>query len=369
MGTTINVGAIGAALTNAVIEPAGWQKALDVVERATDSVGAMLFDMQRQLPDIPRSHAMEAAFDTYQRGGWIDRDERYRLAPFMMQRGVATDLDLITPEEIAASAYYQEFLAPLGLRWYAAVKVAANGQTWALSLQRSIEQGPYSPIEMQQLGELSRELAAVAAFSRLIGMTRVEAALEAFSASGTAAVMLDRGGNVLEINAATERLLGSDLQIYRKRLVPRDRRAAVALDQSLHELLWQQSPSATKAPVLLPRAVGRPVLAYPLRLSGISADILSPCQAVIVLVDTGARPQYREVTLKDCLGLTTAEARLALRLMTGERLETAAELIGITRETARNQLKSIFAKTDTHRQAELALLIFRLGCQYQQSKE
>jgi DNA-binding CsgD family transcriptional regulator len=56
-------------------------------------------------------------------------------------------------------------------------------------------------------------------------------------------------------------------------------------------------------------------------------------------------------------GLTPAEARLALALAGGSRLEDAAERFGITRTTARNQLRSIFQKTDTHRQAELVRLL------------
>jgi DNA-binding CsgD family transcriptional regulator len=103
-----------------------------------------------------------------------------------------------------------------------------------------------------------------------------------------------------------------------------------------------------------------------MRLSGISADVFSPCQAIIVLIDPDIPFQSTEAVLRNCLGLTTAEAKLALKLATGESLETAAEQTGITRVTARNQLKSIFAKTDTHRQAELILLVMKLGSQYLQ---
>jgi hypothetical protein len=38
----------------------------------------------------------------------------------------------------------------------------------------------------------------------------------------------------------------------------------------------------------------------------------------------------------------------------------AARELKISRETARNQLKSVFAKTDTHRQSELVALILQV---------
>jgi DNA-binding CsgD family transcriptional regulator len=55
--------------------------------------------------------------------------------------------------------------------------------------------------------------------------------------------------------------------------------------------------------------------------------------------------------------LTLAEARLALCLVTGETLRSAAPKLSITYETARTSLKNIFRKTGTCRQAELVVVI------------
>jgi DNA-binding CsgD family transcriptional regulator len=56
-------------------------------------------------------------------------------------------------------------------------------------------------------------------------------------------------------------------------------------------------------------------------------------------------------------GLTPAEARLAVHLVTGESLRSAAAKLSISYETARSQLKNIFNKTGTGRQAELVVVI------------
>src|SRR5262249_25017234 len=55
--------------------------------------------------------------------------------------------------------------------------------------------------------------------------------------------------------------------------------------------------------------------------------------------------------------LTPSEARLALRLVTGETQRSAAAELHISYETARTRLKSIFSKTGTCRQAELVVVI------------
>jgi DNA-binding CsgD family transcriptional regulator len=125
-------------------------------------------------------------------------------------------------------------------------------------------------------------------------------------------------------------------------------------------VLWNRSASALVAPVPLPRADKRPVLAYLARLAAVSADALAACQALLVLVDPDERPRPPEAALRSSFGLTAAEARLALHLAAGEALDDAAGTLGIAKETARVQLKAVFAKLDLHRQAQLVALMARL---------
>src|SRR4051812_24609566 len=76
-------------------------------------------------------------------------------------------------------------------------------------------------------------------------------------------------------------------------------------------------------------------------------------------------PRSRDITsprielLRKYFGLTAAEARLAVRLASGDTLTTAASESTVARETAHNQLKAVFAKTNTHRQSELVALLGR----------
>jgi DNA-binding CsgD family transcriptional regulator len=63
--------------------------------------------------------------------------------------------------------------------------------------------------------------------------------------------------------------------------------------------------------------------------------------------------------LKNRFGLTPAEVRLVLRLVSGDSLRSAAKALGIKYETVRTHLKSIFQKTATRRQAELVIVVIR----------
>jgi DNA-binding CsgD family transcriptional regulator len=66
------------------------------------------------------------------------------------------------------------------------------------------------------------------------------------------------------------------------------------------------------------------------------------------------------MTLRSAFRLTETEARLASQLAFGNSLEGAADQFGIAKETARSHLKSIFAKTGVHRQAELVAVLAKL---------
>jgi DNA-binding CsgD family transcriptional regulator len=277
-----------------------------------------------------------------------------------VRRGVATDLDFISGERMKGHPYYQEFLAPHKLQWFAGVRVAAGEDLWCLSLQRSASQGPFSPQEMELLAELSPRLSGSAALSRALGFAAASASLEAFELSDTAMVLLNGAGEAFRLNYHAEKLLDSDIRIIKKRLVSRKPDATNKLDQAIRELIWKNDGSAIMPPVRLPRATPQSVLAYPLKVSSISAHVFSESQALLVLVDPEKRYRPPEAALRAAFDLTAAEGRLASRVASGEPLETASDTLKIAKQTARNQLRSIFAKTGVSRQAELVALAANL---------
>lgn len=120
---------------------------MEAVSDLTGGCGPAMFPVRGPLPNLPHSASMEPSFETYVRDGWIERDERYRLWPALQRRGVATEFDIVTQDEIARHPYYQEFLAPYGLRWCALVLVASGEDQWSLSIQRSIAQGPFARLK------------------------------------------------------------------------------------------------------------------------------------------------------------------------------------------------------------------------------
>ena len=355
-----NFGPAEQEFAEAGLDPTRWVKALTSMASATGSFGAVMLPLAGDaLPNVPYTENVSSVMEEYFRDGWHLQDERMSTVPTLMQRGVADDFDGHSVDEIARHPYYQEFLAPHRLQWYAGVKVACGDDVWAVALQRTIDQEPFSTDEKNELVRISSRLSTGAAIARALSASAASGALEAFEMSGTAVVLINRLGYVFKANASAERLLVDDIQIVKGHLTAKDTRATTALNRAIHTLLWRPT-GGLSAPVALPRASRRPMLAYPARLSNSTANALADCQAMVILIDPDSRSPTPETNLRTVFRLTEAEARLATQLARGESLEKVADQFGIAKETARSQLKSIFTKTGVHRQAELVAVLAKL---------
>ena len=79
--------------------------------------------------------------------------------------------------------------------------------------------------------------------------------------------------------------------------------------------------------------------------------------AAIFVAEPDVQDECPAARLRRIYGLTRMEAEVASRVVRGMDLSEIAENLGITIHTVRGHLKQLFAKTNTHRQAELVRLI------------
>ena len=80
-----------------------------------------------------------------------------------------------------------------------------------------------------------------------------------------------------------------------------------------------------------------------------------------MLLDLEHSPQPDDLILQQVFGLTPAETRLAKRLAGGEELFRHCRAFRLKIGTVRMQLKAIFWKTGTRRQAELVALLAHMA--------
>lgn len=176
---------------------------------------------------------------------------------------------------------------------------------------------------------------------------------------GLALVVLDRNRRIVSSNALAESLLGEAEGLRR-------RGDELAFSDAAHQKLLGEllAKDLTQGAGLTRFRVERPsqgdvvVTARPLELSAIHAGAGA---LALFLARPGPEAHTDPQLLRDLLGLTMAEARLAAVLGEGLSLVEAARRLGIAHNTAKVQLRAVFAKTGVRRQAQLVALMGSLG--------
>lgn len=184
-----------------------------------------------------------------------------------------------------------------------------------------------------------------------------EGMLAAFDAAGFGAVLVDLQGFVLDTNEKAKLHIGSDLQIVGGRLACEDRAASIQLERLSKSAVRDNGRNGD--PIMLPRGRGMPLLAYEAPLP--KRTRVSGAAKMILLVDPARAAEPSADILRRAFRLTPTEIDVAQQIATGRDLAEIAEARGVSVGTLRVQLRSIFSKTSTNRQAQLAVLLSGLN--------
>ena len=361
------------AIYDAAAVPQLWQVALDRVARCVDAVGAALQD---QLQDgsfaMIASPGLQTATDDYLQGWWRQdiRAQRAMERGLFLNKGYATDLDAVTPDEMRAHPFFTDFLPRHGLGPSLAVAVAPSPRVIvSLGVQRAAGRPPFSTAEIQLVQRLARYAEKSLRLSvRLFNAESVAQSLgDLLSRLGAGVFLLDDDARVVFSNAAADRAAGVMLRVVNRRLEPRDSRDRARLDAAMTQAIRSRETATTLRPqpiLLHDSRPGRPLVLYVMALANSSLGAIlasfQPAARVIVLaIDTGAAPAFDAAALRELFGLTPSEARLAALIAAGQSPREAAAGLDIAEATARVVLKRIFSKAGVSRQSELAALVGR----------
>jgi DNA-binding CsgD family transcriptional regulator len=214
--------------------------------------------------------------------------------------------------------------------------------------------------EERILASFTQRLIDIAAVSGARGSDASPTA--ALNAIRLPAIALDRHGCVIEANAAAEDVFDENIKIKNQRIFIRDPDSrTLFMDAVAHLKELPNFDAIVSEPLIVPRLDKLPIIVRIWPFEGLSHSQTQDVRALLTLNAIGPRlgPSARILAKTFCL--TPSEAKLACIIARGAPPAIAARELKISRETARNQLKSVFAKTDTHRQSELVALLMQVG--------
>ena len=350
-------------LGDAIVDPGLWPQIMDEICSAAGAVGGALLQADIRTPDIPRTASVDECFKYYFATDWPSRDTRAERSIPLMMRGqtVVTDQDIVTPDEMRRLDFYNDCALRFGVPWFAGIGLRAGSALWAMVIQRTSRQGPFEAHETRLLASLVPRLTQTATLSKAVGHVALSGINNALALIGQPAVALDRSSFVLDANAVAQQIFDDEIFVRNRRLTVRDKQASSALEALADNIRTARDTAPLLAPPIVVRRMERqPLVIRVLPVAGPARTPFLGARALLVISDLHNRPQPQPSVLAETFGLTPAETRLAAVMAAGISIERAADQFGLSRETVRNQLKAIFAKTGTHRQSELVALLSRL---------
>jgi DNA-binding CsgD family transcriptional regulator len=293
---------------------------------------------------------------------WASRNP---LARPVMATPVAS---VVTPEAVLPrgallrAEIFHEWFKPQGMEEMMGSNLGMEGPVVTiLGAWRPARQGPFAETERKLLGNLAPHfIRAIAMASRLLQAeflaSNATAALDQLT-HGVA--LLEESGTVRFLNRLASDLLarGDGLRMRQGALIATTSNRSAALQEAIRRAARDRVGSSLQ---VARASGGRDLTVLVAPLQSESAWLRVPGRGVLLIISDpeqgGTPPKQR---LMQRYRLTPAEAALAIELMQGHDVSTAAERLRITFETARTHLRRVFQKTATHRQSELVRLLHR----------
>lgn len=274
---------------------------------------------------------------------------------------------------VARSEYYNEYRLPISGTRYAIATVLERTADHMMSLafHRAAEASPFAEGETEEILLLVPHIVRALRIQSLIERsealaTGLERAVDTFD---LAIALLDIEGHVVFANGAMEDLLrlGDGLSAIGGRLATTHPADGPHLKRALKDAaelaLGGTSVSPARVVRLTRRGCRQPLALHtvPLRPGSALLSGLAVPRLLVLISDPMRRPVPATEVLRVIFGLSPAEAEVALLLARGLDVQAVAEERGVGTETVRRQLKALFAKTDTRRQADFAALLARMA--------
>ena len=340
----------------AALVPELWPTVMEELCAFSGGVGASMFTTDfRQVPSWVSNESYRGVFSDWLSEGWLARAERPRRLIKLPHAGFITVRDVFSDDELRTDVEHNEFLKPRGLGISTGTFIPMpTGDIVVYSIEARLGAHPFTAETIARLDGLRPHLARAGTIAVRLGLERARAAAEAFAVIGLPAAALSERGRVLAANALFEKLIPLTFQDRSERLAIQTPGADRLFAEALARARFQPAVSSIPVPA---REGTVPIVVHLVPVKGQAHDIFNRVHWLCIGVPVQPNEVPGAEVLQGLFDLTPAEAKVARAVAQAKTIETLAATLGLSRETIRSQLKSVFAKTGVTRQAELAAML------------
>jgi DNA-binding CsgD family transcriptional regulator len=259
---------------------------------------------------------------------------------------------------LAREPIYREYLYPNGLGWGAATHILLpDGCKVSIGFESAFSDGPLSKSVIEKLTLLRPHLARSLALTVQTETRTLASMTDSLASFGVPACVVD---DRLRIKVANELFQGfiPFIVLDRKERIALSRPSSDALLLQLIQQGHARRSALTVGSIPLPPSNDEPAaVLHIVPICGSARELFSTGLFIVSILNLEPHEPPDAALLRGLFNLTPAEGRVARLISTGISAVQASRVLGLSVETVRSQLKSIFAKTGAANQASLVALL------------
>src|SRR5262245_18422388 len=354
------------------LDPSRWEPTLDALRSliACRSGQLALVDLRRHRILIQKALGIEAQ--------WLELQAKYlpeitNFAERHLDGGLSMDQPLVTsrlssPARYAASPFFQEWCRPQGYIDVVQINlIRTPTRISGLALGRHQSEGIVEERDIELMRLLVPHVRRAVTISNVLDAQAIERArlAETLDALKLGVVLANEDSRILHANRAAEKMRG-DGGALRERDGGRrveGARASAEIRSAIGLAARDESAIGnTGLAVRLTEEDEAPLVAHVLPLAGGEArSRLEPAAVAALFINSEIDDAASAKVVASTFGLTPAETRVLVRMLTGSTVAEAATYLGVAPTTMRTHLDSIFTKTGVSRQSELIRLAAQIA--------
>jgi DNA-binding CsgD family transcriptional regulator len=287
---------------------------------------------------------------------------RIKIAAYGKAGDIVLVTDLLTQQGYEKTLYHKDLLDDT-----VAIIDRTPGEFTLLAAHHKSELGPANQTVRARLALVTPHMARAVAIRRALERTKLEvfAFAEVLDRLAVAILLVDQSGRVVQANRSAREYLQTSAVLRTAQGILRmhDAKATAALDEAIASATDRAAPGAEVTIPLLSSS-GERYFANVLPLnSGARSEIGDHFHAVaaIFVRRVGLDLPLDPMPVARSYGLTPRELTVMITVVESGRVPETAAVLGLSENTVRTHLQSIYRKTGARNQAELSRLVASAG--------
>lgn len=347
MGTLKN---LESSLDMAIKDAQHWSDVCDEIAKLLGGNNALLIPSNPSFRGLwlASTKSLAPALEQYIADEWHLNDFRHNIIPIAIERGYATDDDILPNRSaMAEMPYYTDFLWKHDIGFFIGIKIVTPNGIWIASTYFNHNHPPITPEQIELTQQISALVEEKTAEADIIAHKQISDFAKFFKGTQSDIFILDpQGETCFQVNADGK---------LRDQAASPDFLTKNILDELHDEIshICSSDPELSLSNSYIVKQGDKRTNVLAIQVPPFLRHFHMPFKVCIIATQVKERIVETHDQLRDEFGLTTSEITTLELLARGNSPNSIAHLLSVKPSSIRQRLKTIYHKTSVGGQVEL----------------